>query len=256
MEIPKISAAKASAERQKKYRARLKAENPEKFERIKAKTAARAREYYRNKQKNLTEVQKQEERQLRLQRDIQQFQIQKNCVNNQENTLPQPKPCQRPENDVNGQENISQQPEPCQRSENDVNNEDGIRQPRNALVRNRIDIKNLERRLNRRQKIQIQQIQAEVNKILIGFDTLQRRYRRQQEKLKELNEKCEILETKLSSTKVPNLVPSTETESIDSNAITPLKRTEQFIANYLQDIITPQKQVVKKKLLEHNVLKE
>lgn len=60
---------KTPAERQKLYREKLKIQNPEKYKEIKQKTAARALEYYRKKQRTLTEEQKQELRLRRKEQD-------------------------------------------------------------------------------------------------------------------------------------------------------------------------------------------
>lgn len=45
-------------------------------------------------------------------------------------------------------------------------------------------------------------------------------------------------------------------EIITPNEYTPLKRTEHFLNENFNDVKTPQKEVIKKTVLEHNVLRD
>ncbi|XP_045774208.1 uncharacterized protein LOC123873410 [Maniola jurtina] len=178
------------AERQRKYREKLKRENPIKYDEMKKKTAKCALRYYKKKVSQYTEEEKierrkkwQEERKRQKQADQAKVDISK--------------------------------PAKTQ--------------------------KDIEYKLRRKNK----ELQKE-NKILRNrFNALRKKFYRQSKKLDELN--LAFLEFKKTET-------NQENQETDSDSVTPMKQTESFIKENLPKINTQQKEIVKKKILEHNVL--
>lgn len=82
------------------------------------------------------------------------------------------------------------------------------------------------------------------------MDEIKATYDLRHEKNNELEKHCANVTTELDP------MVAQDIEIITPNEYTPLKRTEHFLNENFNDVKTPQKEVIKKTVLEHNVLRD
>lgn len=188
------------AERQRKYREKLKRENPTKYDEIKKKTAECALRYYKKKVSQYTEEEKierrkkwQEERKRQKQAELDKAKVELNKPGNIQKTQ-----------------------------------------------------KNIEYKLRKENE----ELQREIKTLRNRFNALRKKYYRQSKKLHEINIAFQDFKTKTNL----HQVSDQKNQEMDSDSVTPMKQTECFINENLPKVDTPQIEIVKKKILEHNVL--
>lgn len=189
------------AERQRKYREKLKRENPTKYDEMKKKTAECALRYYKKKVSQYTEEEKierrkkwQEERKRQKQAELDKAKVELNKPVNIQKTQ-----------------------------------------------------KNIEYKLRKENK----ELQRDIKTLRNRFNALRKKYYRQSKKLDEIN--IAFQDFKKTKTNL-HQVSDQKNQEMDSDSVTPMKQTERFINENLPKVDTPQKEIVKKKILEHNVL--
>ncbi|CAG5045585.1 unnamed protein product [Parnassius apollo] len=198
------------AEKQKNYREKLKANNPEKYEEIKKKAAENALRYYRNKRVNYKGDQKEEQRR-KWKED------RKKPKNN----------CQQPCSKTTDKESV--------------------------------DLRNIQRRIEYKFQQENMRLLKDLFNLSKRFNNLQNLLYRHQKQIDETNENLKNVLIRLKQ--LENSKTSTESEEAsmmrqNTAEYTPRKRVEELISENIPHIETPKKEVIKQKLLEHDVLTE
>lgn len=188
------------AEKQRKYREKLKNENPEKYQQMKKKTAECALRYYRRKTGQYTDSEKEERRQK-----------------------------WRDERKKKKQAELD-------KSQEYLNNANKNIQKSQKLIESKIRMEN-------------NNLKKEMIILRKEMEALKKRFYRQSKKLDRLN----IAFQKAKAT-IDEINKQKNEEMVDN--VTPLKKTENFINKNLTNMDSPQKEIVKRKILEYNVLAE
>lgn len=217
----------SAAERQKNYRKKLKETNPEKFELHKKQNNERTQRNYRNRMANLTEEQKNELK-------------------------------------IKWKEDEKKKRSP-QTSTQELNvsvkaNEGTISDA--ALLR-------VQRKIEHKFKNENLRLEKKITALQRAFRRFVKKIESQQEKIQKMKDDYKILMKKLKVTeKTDKFQETKEAEKTEENQeaeviqdttgqdYTPMKRTTDFINTTIPNIETPKKEEIKKKIFEHDILKE
>lgn len=199
-----------AAEKQKRYRERMRANNPEKFEEAKRKNAVRNKE-----RKKICECSEREKEILRAQW--------RNRKNRQKDKI---------------KENVTENNSDLTESNDLTHNRARLAERRKfqkhlALVKNSYEVK--------------------INKMAKNIAALKKKCYRLTKKQELLIARINELEVKNAEFLINNVPLSTNTIQ-DDIEMTPLTKTESFIEENIPNISTPEKQKVKRQLLNYNVL--
>lgn len=207
------------AEKSKRYRERLRKDNPEKFEALQKKNLERTKELYKKKVAGLTEENREERRRKWKESNKQRH---------------NPK-LTKPEQTI---------------TSNTTQNETS---QNTTTTLNESIARNIQRRVERNLRKENTELRKSVISLQNGYNRLFNQLKIQQQQLNKMHENCEVLLKKLQK------APNTDFEKNISDCQvedTPQKKTDNFVNENIPDVDTLQKNKVKKVILAHNVLTE
>ncbi|CAK1591553.1 unnamed protein product [Parnassius mnemosyne] len=225
----------SAAERQRQYREKLKISNSEKFKEQKKRNCERTLRQYRAKTANYSEEQKEQLRQKWRENR-----------NKEKESMP----------------STSQM----------------VTQSSKENTKNFTDLKtihNLQRRIEYKFKKENIQLRRKIKTIVNRFLNLQKKVPKQHKNIDSMKKMHETLIMKLEDNRTADAKNSKDTKNNVDNikisepdevyvpnlisqtaALTPIKRVSEYINTVIPNIETPKKEKIKKKLIEHDLLKE
>ncbi|CAH0719504.1 unnamed protein product, partial [Brenthis ino] len=228
----------SQAEKSRRYREKLKRTNPDKYQEIKKKNKSRAIKAYQNKKKSITDSQKAEHRLSQNKNSIRQtVHIIQSTSNEQPANMEHQDITEDRSNEVNLEtQSMLAVQVPDRLEQNDT-------ESRSNTYLNKTVIRNIQRNIEKKMRRENNQLREYVDKLIRDYKSVQRDMRKLKSDFRDLAKKVHHNEAEIVNHTI-----------VQEQENTAYKRSENFVNEHLTNVATPEKEVIKKKILEYNVL--